>query len=283
MTIRIINISDTHLSATHGLFYPNFLKVVDRINAEAPNLVINTGDIAVNGPDSDADMAFAAREHQRLNAPLLTLPGNHDIGEEPPGQPAKQYINAERRARWHKYFGPDYWAMNVGAWRLIGINSQLMGSGIEAEEPQWEWLATELAQAQGRPVGIFQHKPPYREDPDTPHDGFRCMTAAARARYAALIEPSTVRFLSCGHSHVHKKDRWLDRDIYWVPPTSAHEDGNTGLNAYCGYLDWRFDGEDYRVDVVFPLELERIDFNDMKAGKYERTVDMPVDPPVTAD
>lgn len=282
MTTRIIQISDTHLSPSHGFFHENFLKVVGRINQLAPDVVINTGDIAVNGPDSDADLAFAAREHRRIKAPLLTLPGNHDIGEEPPGQPAKQYINAERRARWQKHFGPDYWAISMGDWRLLGLNSQLMGSGIEAEEPHWDWLAAELAGAKDRPVGIFQHKPPFREDPDTVHDGFRCMTAAARARYKALIEPSSVRFLSCGHSHVHKKDTWLGRDIYWAPPTSAVEDGNTGLNAYAGFMDWRFDGDEYTVDIVLPLELQRIDFNDLKAGKYERTVDIPVDPPVSA-
>ncbi|MEL6245901.1 MAG: metallophosphoesterase [Pseudomonadota bacterium] len=267
-TLRIVQITDTHLSQDFPQFWPNFDRIVANVNDEAPHLVINTGDIACNGPDSDAELEFAARRHRAINAPFLAVPGNHDIGEEPPGQPAKQYIDAPRRSRWHRYFGHDWWAIGFGAWRIIGINSQLMGSGIEAEELQWAWLEQELAEAADRPVAIFQHKPPFREDPHRPasFDDFRCMTAAARERYAALIAPSSVRFISCGHSHIHRKTRWLDKDVYWAPPASAVEDAATGPNGHPGYARFDFTGSDVRIRFVFPLECDLIDFNDMHAG-----------------
>lgn len=266
-TIRVIQITDTHLSPERRHFVPNFEKIVDAVNAEQPHLVVNTGDVSTDGPDSDAELDFAARAHRRIDAPVLAVPGNHDVGDEPPGQPRQQYVNKERLARWRRYFDRDYWAVSVGAWRLIGLNTLLMGSGLEDEEQaQWDWLAQELREARDRPVGVFQHKPPFREDPGSTIDDFRHMVAAARARYAELLTPSSVRFLTCGHTHVHRRMSWLGRDVYWGPPTSAIEDAVNGPNAYPGYTRFDFVGDTVSVRFVFPLECELIDFNDANAA-----------------
>jgi 3',5'-cyclic AMP phosphodiesterase CpdA len=55
----VVLLSDTHLSPTHGFFWENRRLTCAALNADPPDLVIVNGDLCINGPESDADMAFA--------------------------------------------------------------------------------------------------------------------------------------------------------------------------------------------------------------------------------
>ena len=78
----IVQVSDTHLCGHGGVTNANFERVVRYINEEmAPDLVVNTGDLALLDPDDADDRAMAERLHRSFEAPLLVLPGNHDVGE----------------------------------------------------------------------------------------------------------------------------------------------------------------------------------------------------------
>ena len=41
--------------------------------------------------------------------------------------------------------GADRFVQDIGEWRLIGINSQLLGCGLPAEAEQHDWLAETIA------------------------------------------------------------------------------------------------------------------------------------------
>jgi 3',5'-cyclic AMP phosphodiesterase CpdA len=119
---RIVVLSDIHLSPTHGFFWENWCVAREFANAANADAVIVNGDLAINGPDSDAEIAFAATALGKLRASIVkALPGNHDVGDEPPGQDARQIINADRLARWDKSFVSDRWTVDAGGWRLIGV------------------------------------------------------------------------------------------------------------------------------------------------------------------
>jgi len=83
---RIAVLSDIHLSPTHGFFWENWRVGRDFINETEVQTVIINGDLSINGPDSDTELAFAAWALRGLRDQVLPLPGNHDIGDEPPGQ-----------------------------------------------------------------------------------------------------------------------------------------------------------------------------------------------------
>jgi 3',5'-cyclic AMP phosphodiesterase CpdA len=57
MAFHVAQISDTHLGGRKAFFADNFRRVVDAIAAERPDLVVNTGDIALDGADREADLA----------------------------------------------------------------------------------------------------------------------------------------------------------------------------------------------------------------------------------
>ena len=80
---HLVQISDTHLGRDRSWFLPNFRAMARIISALRPDLVVNTGDISFDGADRDDDLAFARSCHADLDVPLLAIPGNHDVGDNP--------------------------------------------------------------------------------------------------------------------------------------------------------------------------------------------------------
>jgi Icc protein len=101
MTFRIAQISDTHLSADRPFFVDSFTRVAAHIAAHAPDLIINTGDMTLDGVQREGDLAEAKRLHDALGIPCRYIPGNHDLGEAPDAPPhaGSVPISPERRAR----------------------------------------------------------------------------------------------------------------------------------------------------------------------------------------
>ena len=64
---RIIVLSDIHLSPTHNFFWENWCVARDFANTANADAVIVNGDLAINGPDSDAEIRFAASALSRLS------------------------------------------------------------------------------------------------------------------------------------------------------------------------------------------------------------------------
>ena len=93
---RLVHVSDTHLSRTHGYFDVNWSAFRQAMAASPPDMLIHGGDISFNGPAAPLDLAHAAEEIAALGLPWRAIPGNHDIGEAPDFSRLNQHIN--RRA-----------------------------------------------------------------------------------------------------------------------------------------------------------------------------------------
>src|SRR5271165_5726752 len=104
--MRIIQVSDTHLSPNKTHFNDNWPPLVDWIARQQPDLVIHTGDVSVDGAGTEEDLAYCAGLLRGLGIPWRAVPGNHDVGE---ARHARQPVNAERLAAWRRHFGPDCW------------------------------------------------------------------------------------------------------------------------------------------------------------------------------
>lgn len=223
-TFWLIQVSDTHLSRARPFFVANWDAVVAHVNAAGPDLVINTGDLSLNGPEVEDDLAFTAEQHARLDCPVRTIPGNHDLGDNPyePGHRPEQPATDARRAAYHRHFGDDYWALDAGRWRLIAGNAQLFGSGLDAEAAQWSFLAQAFAAAGKRPVAVFLHKPLFKDSPDETIDArHRYVPAAARERLMALAGTANVKLIASGHVHQQRVLRHDGIDHIWCPSTAC--------------------------------------------------------------
>jgi 3',5'-cyclic AMP phosphodiesterase CpdA len=276
---RIIVLSDIHLSPTHNFFWENWCVARDFANTANADAVIVNGDLAINGPDSDAEIRFAASALNRLSGRVMALPGNHDVGDEPPGQDPSQIIDADRLARWDGSFGADRWVLDIGGWRLIGVNAQLFGSGLAREYAQDHWLDEQLTSAPGAPSALFLHKPLFLDDPNDDVPTARCIVPSARTRLLDRLHRSGVRLVVSGHLHQHR-DRTLGGVRHlWVPAVAFAASQALGGDARCGLavLDFSRNGVD--ITVERPYGLVSHDLAAIKGhGRYRFLRDMPPRP-----
>jgi 3',5'-cyclic AMP phosphodiesterase CpdA len=277
---RVVVLSDIHLSPTHGFFWGNWCAACDLANRTKADAVIVNGDLAINGPDSDAEIAFAASALNRLQGRVMPLPGNHDVGDEPPGQDPNQIVNSFRLARWDSSFAADRWTLDMEGWSLIGVNAQLFGSGLAREHAQDNWLDEQLRAAAGRQIALFLHKPLFLEDPNDDVASPRCIVPSARARLLQKLRQSDVRLIISGHLHQHR-DRMLEGMRHlWVPAVAFAASQPFGGDARCGITFLDFSSNGVGIEVERPRGLVSHDLAAIKGyGRYQFLRDMPPCPP----
>ncbi len=186
MTFRIAQISDTHLSDEKPFFVDNFVRIGEALRADRPDLVLNSGDISLDGAASESDLAAARALHDGLGLPLRFLPGNHDLGDSQ-DSPAhgEGTIDGERRARYLAHFGADWWSLDVPGWRLLGINAQLLASDLPEAAEQEAAIAEAAVTLGGRRLALFLHKPLFDRSVDESEITGRFVNPAPRR---ALLE-----------------------------------------------------------------------------------------------
>jgi len=210
----------------------------------------------------------------------MALPGNHDVGDEPPGQDPDQIIDAPRLARWDRSFGTDRWALDAGDWHLVGVNAQLFGSGLVREHDQDQWLDEQLS-ATGRPIALFLHKPLFLESPTDDEVTPSCMVPSARMRLLDKLHRSDVRLIVSGHLHQHR-DRTLGGQRHlWVPAVAfASAQARGGGDGRCGLTVLDFSPTGVEVTIERPSGLVSHDLAAIKGhGRYQFLRDMPPSPP----
>ena len=77
--MRIIQVSDTHLSTRHGFFAANNTAIRDWVAAQQADLIIHTGDVGMDAAVDPVDLGLASVWTAGFPAPMLAVPGNHDV------------------------------------------------------------------------------------------------------------------------------------------------------------------------------------------------------------
>ena len=221
---RVILVSDTHLSASASQAQANWDAVLGYVGACAPDLVIHLGDLSLDGAGNAADLLYGRAQLDRLPAQWHAVPGNHDIGDNPwSGAPAGSAVDAARRQQWLDTVGTDYWLVQAGGWILLGVNAQLLGSGLEAEAAQWSWLDEQIDRHRGRrPVALITHKPVTADGPElAAAPPYRFWPPSARARLARLFGGTLPALVLSGHVHQYRLLSLDGTDHLWAPTTWA--------------------------------------------------------------
>lgn len=219
--VEVVVVSDTHLAAGAPDATANWETVLASLDHES--LVIHTGDISADGEHHPEDLDFARELLAPLDQRLLVLPGNHDLGDVAPDASAiGASIDAARLAAYRSVFGSDRWCVAAGRWHLVGINSQLVGSGLDAEHEQWEWLARTIGRLPvGAPAALFLHKPIHahgRPDDEVARPG-RYVPSGSRRRLTEQLARRSFGLVVSGHVHQWGIRRDPAMTTIWAPST----------------------------------------------------------------
>jgi 3',5'-cyclic AMP phosphodiesterase CpdA len=251
----IIQVSDMHLSESRAYNQRNWEAALALVNSAAPDLTIFTGDLVLDDPDVEADHAYARAQIGRVKGAWLALPGNHDIGDSKPEPYMDQPVSDTRLALYRRHFGPDRWLYRLGEWRIIGINSLILDSGLADEEKQYDWISEVTCDDKASPTAIFLHKPLFLESFDENILSHWCVTPHGRKRLWSLLKEMNVRLIACGHTH-HFRTMTIDGIAFVWAPTTGHIDFDdpiafTGLRS-AGVVRYFFSPNGVEFGLVIP-------------------------------
>ena len=269
---RLIQISDTHLTRRLPTLTDNFDRVRETIDAKRPDLVINSGDLAFDGPTHRDELEFAKTLHDALPVPCRYLPGNHDIGDNPTqvGPTPSQPVTEQNLEAYRSIFGEDRWCFDAAGWRFIGLNSLVMNTGLVSEAEQFDWLASQLLSVNGKPVALFLHKPLYLNAPDDPElvaTSIRYVPMPQRIHLVELLRAVDLRLVASGHVHQrrdftyhHIRHIWAPSTGFIVPDRIQQVIGTKEV----GLVEYRFQADGFEVRYVRAPGQVDIDLDSLK-------------------
>jgi 3',5'-cyclic AMP phosphodiesterase CpdA len=255
---RLTQISDTHLARRYQSLTHNFHRVSEHIDATRPDLVVNSGDLAFDGPANRDDLAFARTLHDALPVECRCLPGNHDVGDNPTnaGPAPSQPTTDPDLTTYRSVFGEDRWRFEAAGWCFIGLNSQVMNTGLASEAEQFAWLASQLADVNGKPVALFLHKPLYLNAPDNPElaaSAIRYVPMPARSRLVEMLRAVDLRLVASGHVHQRRDFTFGHIRHVWAPSAGfVIPDGMQEVIGIkeVGLVEYRFQPDGFEVRYV---------------------------------
>jgi 3',5'-cyclic AMP phosphodiesterase CpdA len=253
--MRIVQLSDTHLSPACGVSARNLERVAAYVNEHVrPDLIVHTGDVIALSPDSVSDREFALDAHRAFDAPVRYVPGNHDVGEGATKRPWMGFGLTSRRLALHRQvFGDDRFVERAGPWTVVGLNSGLLGCGSSEEDEQWAWLEEALASMpRSTSVLLLLHQPLWSPECAQPTVGVTAIPQAARRRLRSL--PGAHRIHAVGSGHLHRYVRRVRPDVLevWAPSTAFLGGAGVGL----GVVEWRLGRSWASARVCAPPGLE---------------------------
>ena len=225
--MRVIQITDTHLSPSKAHFADNWAPLARWIALQGPDLVIHTGDVSVDDAGVSEDLAYSAGLLNGLGVRWRAVPGNHDVGD---ARHVRQPVNDERLATWRRHCGPDRWVDDVDegerGWRLVGLDAMLFDSGEPEEAEQDAWLERVMDDAGTRRIAWFLHRPLFLGRPEEGDTGYWSVKPQPRARLMALAHRHQVALIASGHLHKAHDIQHDGTRYIWSPASSFLVGGN---------------------------------------------------------
>lgn len=226
--MKIILLADTHINTVRTVCNDNLDAVKAYVAIHGADFAVHLGDVAADGATYPEQLGAAAKCFEDFGIPVHYVPGNHDVGDNPiaPGRvnDAAFHLNDarvtdERLAAYRAVFGPDYWSIDLDGWQLIGLNAQLFATGTSDEADQMAWLEARMQAGTGS-VGVFLHKPLFRNGHADTEAHIRYLPAAPRRHLMEVLTRRTLKFVFSGHVHQGRSITVDGVEHNWMPSAS---------------------------------------------------------------
>jgi len=220
---------------------------LEQIRELAPAVVFLGGD-NTNQPVDRPEYRDALRPLlENVRGPRFIIPGNHDVGSTVGWRHHDPVGMQEACRAFRETFGPDRWVCDAAGFRIIGINSQMLGSRLSDAHEQTAWLQNALMRPTDLLKAVFLHTPPYLVTPeDRFDDGSEqmCLRPEARRPLLELLNAAPPALLITTHAHRF----WTRREPAWdwlgLPATAL------GLDEMVNVPDHHVPEGDNRVGWV---------------------------------
>jgi len=131
-----------------------------------------------------------------------------------------------------------------------------MNTGLASEAEQYDWLASQLSSADGKPVALFLHKPLYLnspEDPELAASAIRYIPMPARSRLVEMLRTADLRLVASGHVHQRRDFTYRHIRHVWAPSAgfviSDARQEVIGIKEV-GLVEYRFQPDSFEVRHV---------------------------------
>jgi alkaline phosphatase D len=228
--------SDMHLSpmskGTAGAQTPQDLpeRRIKRAGAALQKINMCGAEVVLLGGDISNDLFIDVQAREiatdfvsRISFPMCIVPGNHDVGSPPGSEDYSQEKLLAASNAFQEMFGPFGWVLEAAGFQVLGINSQLFGSGLPQEFEQKSWFRSKLSKQTDLLRAVLLHTPPYLVAPDDDfQDGSEhmCLSPQARIELLDILDEAPPDLLICGHTHRFWTRRGQTFDWLGLPATS---------------------------------------------------------------
>jgi 3',5'-cyclic AMP phosphodiesterase CpdA len=200
-----------------GVYERHFAQAIAQVNESNVDFVLITGDLA-NGGKADQLHEFLNRI-KKFQAPVYFVPGNHDVGNKLNAGKGDGHVTADRVKSYERIMGQSFFATNQHGVRIIGLNSSLLGSGLEGEREQWKFLESEFTNKE-KPKIVFMHYPLYLTNATERGGGYWNVEPKPRKRFLEMSKDANVKAVLTGHLHRAITNNYEGALLYSAPPIS---------------------------------------------------------------
>jgi 3',5'-cyclic AMP phosphodiesterase CpdA len=228
--VTLAHISDPHVGSPY--FVPNLMnRVIVELNELHPDAVICSGDLTNEGYRQEFKnwMAYA----QRIEAPIYTVPGNHDARNV-------GYLHFE------ELVGDRHWVADVEGVRIVGVDSSepdINEGQVGRERYRWLHEAFDV-QADLKVFVLHHHLLPI------PGTGRERSTVMDAGDLLEELITAGVQIVLSGHKHVPYV--WRLEDLYVANAGTVASLRLRGYTKPC-YNVLEFEGDDVKITRRYPF------------------------------
>ncbi|HCZ07114.1 MAG: hypothetical protein PWP37_86 [Thermotogota bacterium] len=218
-----------------------FGKIIEKVNKDSAFFMIDTGDLVYDGDEEK--YTFFLKQIEKLQKPLLTVIGNHELKEG-------------GRGRYYEIFGPYYYSFHVGSAYFILLDD---ANEYRLDPWQFEWLQNELKKAQAFKFRfVFMHVPLF--DPRTEKQpGYSLRDVEEARKLMDLFDRYNVSMVFASHIHGFFKGVWGNTPFIITGGAGAELVGTDPKHYFYHYVKVTVDPKQgISYDVV---KLDNPDFN----------------------
>jgi Icc protein len=253
--VTIAHISDPHVGSPY--FVPNLMnRVIVELNELNPDVVICSGDLTNEGYRQEFKnwVAYA----QRIQAPIYTVPGNHDARNV-------GYLHFE------ELIGERHWRADIGRVRIVGVDSSEpdINEGQVGRE-RYGWIREQFDEPADLKVFVLHH-----HLLPIPGTGRERSTVMDAGDLLEVLITAGVNIVLSGHKHVPYV--WRLEDLYVANAGTVSSLRVRGYTKPC-YNVLEFEGDRVKITRRYPFGGGSVfaHFSITTGEQFQRVLEPPV-------